>query len=107
MPPVSQRPHRLAGVLACLLVAAVGLAGCARNPAAQAQEGRSLLDQIKSVGVVKVGTRMDNPPHSGYDANGAWVGFDFSDTYFFSTQTLVVRKDEITRQGRIEVWPNG
>jgi len=125
--------------------AAGTLAGCAKK--APAASAGSLLDQIRSAGVVRVGTRVDNPPHSSFDGQGRWRGFDndiaaaiaerwsvrpemvkvdeltrisflqngkidlaiasisktrkrgeqvdFSDTYFFSVQTFLVRKGQI------------
>ena len=139
--PLTARSWLLPIALAALLAAT----GCATQKA-QASSG-SLLDQIKKAGVVKVGTRVDNPPHSFYDDKGTWVGFDldiaaavakrlgvrvemvkvdeltrisylqngkidlaiasisktkkrgdqvdFSQTYFFSTQTFLVRKGQI------------
>jgi polar amino acid transport system substrate-binding protein len=145
--PRLNRPRVRASRVAWLLAAALTVAACATGSKAQAKEGGSLLDQIKAAGVVKVGTRVDNPPHSFYDAAGAWVGFDndiaaavakrlgvklelvkvdeltrisylqngkidlaiasisktkkrgeqvdFSETYFFSTQTFVVRKGQV------------
>lgn len=134
--------HKLLG---CLSVLALAATGCATSKA-QASTA-SLLDQVKKAGVVKIGTRVDNPPHSFYDDKGTWVGFDidianavaqhlgvklelvkvdeltrisylqngkidlavasisktkkrgeqvdFSETYFFSTQTFLVRKGQV------------
>jgi polar amino acid transport system substrate-binding protein len=132
-------------VLAALLVGGCGSSGKASDTPGQA---KSLLDEIKARGVVRVGTRVDNPPHSSYNASGQWVGFDndiaqavgkrlgvkvemvkvdeltrisflqngkidlaiasisktkkraqqvdFSETYFYSVQTFVVRKGTAT-----------
>ncbi|MDT5035899.1 MAG: polar amino acid transport system substrate-binding protein [Micromonosporaceae bacterium] len=142
--PLDRRRNR--PLVACVLAALLVLAGCSTAKATTADPSR--LDQIKKSGVLKVGTRVDNPPHSFYDDKGAWVGFDldianaiakrwnvklelvkvdeltrisflqnnkidlaaasisktrkrgqqvdFSQTYFFSTQTFVVRKGQIT-----------
>jgi polar amino acid transport system substrate-binding protein len=134
----------LGGLLAVILATA-GTA-CSTSEASTA-DGSSLLDDIREAGVLKVGTRVDNPPHSSYDDGGDWVGFDvdiataiadrwgvrlelvqvdeltrisylhngridlavasisktvdrgvevdFSQTYFFSTQTFLVRAGEV------------
>jgi polar amino acid transport system substrate-binding protein len=148
--PVS--PQWRSRLRAALLATVLLLAGCLTacgNANAKAETGNaSLFDQIKKAGVLRVGTRVDNPPHSSYDSGGAWVGFDldianaiakrwgvklqlvkvdeltrisflqnnkidlaiasisktkkrgkqvdFSQTYFFSTQTFLVRKGAIT-----------
>jgi polar amino acid transport system substrate-binding protein len=137
------------GLLATALLLLPGLVlggtGCADAGKANSGSGASLLDEIKSRGVLRVGSRVDNPPHSSYDEQGKWVGFDndiataiakrwgvklemvkvdeltrisflqngkvdlsvasisktrkrgaqvdFSQTYFYSVQTFVVRKD--------------
>jgi polar amino acid transport system substrate-binding protein len=144
--PASVRPQWTRRVSACLLAALLLLAGCGSAKAQTASASR--FDQIKKDGVLRVGTRVDNPPHSFYDDKGAWVGFDldianaiakrwgvrlelvkvdeltrisflqnnkidlavasisktrkrgqqvdFSQTYFFSTQTFLVRKGAVT-----------
>jgi len=138
------RRRRLLSVVTVVLLLLAG--GCASKKSAAANESR--YDKIKKAGVVRVGTRVDNPPHSSYDASGKWVGFDldianaiakrwgvklelvkvdeltrisylqndkidlaiasisktrkrgqqvaFSQTYFFSTQTFLVRKGTAT-----------
>jgi polar amino acid transport system substrate-binding protein len=142
-------PRTRAGLLAVTFLLLPGLlvggAGCADTKKANAGAGSSLLDEIKSRGALRVGSRVDNPPHSSYDEQGRWVGFDndiataiakrwgvklemvkvdeltrisflqngkvdlsvasisktrkrgvqvdFSQTYFYSVQTFVVRKD--------------
>jgi polar amino acid transport system substrate-binding protein len=144
--PTTHRPQWNARLSAGLLAVLLILAGCGKTKA-QAGSG-SHYDEVKKAGVVRVGTRVDNPPHSFYDAKGTWVGFDldiataiakrwgvrldlvrvdeltrisflqnnkidlavasisktkkrgeqvdFSQTYFFSTQTFLVRKGSIT-----------
>ncbi|MGN9913948.1 transporter substrate-binding domain-containing protein [Phytohabitans sp. LJ34] len=142
-------PRTKTGLLAATLLLLPGLVvggtGCADTGKANSGSGTSLLDEIKSRGVLRVGSRVDNPPHSSYDEQGRWVGFDndiataiakrwgvklemvkvdeltrisflhngkvdlsvasisktrkrgaqvdFSQTYFYSVQTFVVRKD--------------
>jgi len=142
-------PRARAGLLAATFLLLPGLviggAGCADAKKANSGAGSSLLDEIKSRGALRVGSRVDNPPHSSYDEQGRWVGFDndiataiakrwgvklemvkvdeltrisflqngkvdlsvasisktkkrgvqvdFSQTYFYSVQTFVVRKD--------------
>jgi polar amino acid transport system substrate-binding protein len=41
-----------------------------------AAEPESTYDKVMEAGVVRVGTRNDNPPLSFIDDSGAWVGFD-------------------------------
>jgi polar amino acid transport system substrate-binding protein len=131
----------------CLILAFAATA-CSSSSTAQPGNSASLLDEVKQRGTVRVGTRVDNPPHSSYNENGQWTGFDndiaaaiakrwdvklemvkvdeltrisflqngkidlaiasisktkkraeqvdFSDTYFFSVQTFVVRKGTAT-----------
>jgi len=146
VPPRPRLRPRLAVAISLLIFAAAAVGGCSR--AAAQTDSTSLLDRVKAAGVLKVGTRVDNPPHSFYDPNGNWVGFDvdmatavakawgvrlqlvkvdeltrisflqngtidlavasisktwkraeqvdFSQTYFFSTQTFLVRKGTIS-----------
>ena len=61
--PRSTRAKPRQVVLAILAIVALGLTGCSKNKA-EAQAPGSLFDQIKAAGVLKVGTRVDNPPHS-------------------------------------------
>jgi polar amino acid transport system substrate-binding protein len=144
---VGPRSSRRA-LLAALATAPLVAAGCSKDAASAQAPATSLFDQIKSAGVVKVGIRTDNPPHSQIDQSGNWVGFDndiaagiakrwgvrldsvkvdeltrisylqngkidlaiasisktkkrgqqvdFSETYFFSVQTFLVRKGQIS-----------
>jgi polar amino acid transport system substrate-binding protein len=130
------------------LVLALSATACSASSNAQPASDSSLLDEIKQRGTLRVGTRVDNPPHSSYNESGQWTGFDndiaaaiakrwgvklemvkvdeltrisflqngridlavasisktkkraeqidFSDTYFFSVQTFVVRKGTAT-----------
>jgi polar amino acid transport system substrate-binding protein len=39
-------------------------------------QAESTYDKVMEAGVVRVGTRNDNPPLSYIDGTGAWVGFD-------------------------------
>lgn len=95
------RQHTRRGVLAGMLVAGGALAGCSTTSRAAEKGNGSLLDQIKAAGVVKVGTRVDNPPHSSYDANGTWVGFDNDIATALAKRWGVklemVKVDELTR----------
>lgn len=131
-----------AAVAAPLVFAACGSA------AASQSSSSSLLNDVKQRGVLRVGIRIDDPPHGFVDAQGKWVGFDvdvanaiskrlgvrlelttvdeltrisfiqngkidlamasisktqkraatvdFSETYFFSTQSFLVRKGQIS-----------
>lgn len=134
---------------ASLAILLLLVSGCAAKAKAESEAtGGSLYDQIKKAGVLRVGSRVDNPPHSFYDDKGGWVGFDldiasaiakrwgvrlemvkvdeltrisylqnnkidlavasisktmkrgqqvdFSETYFFSTQTFLVRTGAVT-----------
>lgn len=83
---------------------AVGLAAtgsACSSSAANPSRGESQLDQIKDAGVVKVGTRVDNPPHSAYDDSGAWDGFDIEIATAIAERWGVrlelVQVDELTR----------
>jgi polar amino acid transport system substrate-binding protein len=134
---------------ASLAILLLLVSGCSAGAKATTDAtNTSLYDQIKKAGVLRVGSRVDNPPHSFYDSSGGWVGFDldianaiakrwgvrlemvkvdeltrisylqnnkidlaiasisktkkraqqvdFSETYFFSTQTFLVRTGAIT-----------
>jgi polar amino acid transport system substrate-binding protein len=147
---MSPQHRRLVGAVVFLVLATLVTGGCSSTGKASEKSGqaKSLLDEIKDRGVVRVGTRVDNPPHSAYDESGKWVGFDndiaqavgkrlgvkvemvkvdeltrisflqngkidlaiasisktkkradqvdFSETYFYSVQTFVVRKGTAT-----------
>lgn len=94
---------------------AVGLAAtgsACSSSSANPRSGESLLDQITEAGVVKVGTRVDNPPHSSYDDSGSWDGFDIDIANAIADQWGVrvelVQVDELTRisflkNGRIDL----
>ncbi len=138
----------LLAVLLLLSGCSSGKSGTGGTSTGGSAAAESLYVQIKKAGVLRVGTRVDNPPHSFYNASGAWVGFDldianaiakrwgvrlelvkvdeltrisflqngridlaiasisktkkrgqqvdFSQTYFFSTQTFLVRKGAIS-----------
>jgi polar amino acid transport system substrate-binding protein len=142
----TDRHHTTRGLIVSMLVTVLAIAGC--SGAKANSDNSSLLDKIKKDGVVKVGSRVDNPPHSSFDSSGNWVGFDldiagaiakqwgvrlelvkvdeltrisflqngkidlaiasisktrkrgaqvdFSQTYFYSTQTFLVRKGQIS-----------
>ncbi|HEY6748077.1 MAG TPA: transporter substrate-binding domain-containing protein [Mycobacteriales bacterium] len=109
----THRPlRRLLAVLTALL-AAVALAGCAQSAnSATTTSSRSLLDQVKEKGVLKVGIRADNPPHSFIDPSGRWVGFDVDIANAIAKDWGVrlepVKVDELTRisfldNGRIDL----
>lgn len=141
-PMRGRSPFGLVIALAALLIVLPACGG-----AAQATSGSSLFDQVKQHGVVRVGFRPDDAPHSSLNSQGQFVGFDvdiataiakswnvrleavkvdeltrisflqngridlavtsisttksrakvvdFSETYFFSTQSFLVRKGEI------------
>ncbi len=55
------------------------------------QSAGSALDRIEAAGVVRIGTRFENPPASFIDDAGEWVGFD------------VDLGDEIARRLGVEV----
>jgi polar amino acid transport system substrate-binding protein len=88
----------LAG-LAAAAAAAVPIAGCARNNASASRS--SLLADIKSRKTLRVGSRVDNPPHSFYNASGTWVGFDIDIATGIAkrlgVQLSLVKVDELTR----------
>jgi polar amino acid transport system substrate-binding protein len=83
-----------------LLPTVVASAGCTR--ASRAESGaESLLDEIRSRGVVRIGSRVDNPPHSSYDEQGRWVGFDndiaTAIAKRWGVKLEMVKVDELTR----------
>lgn len=55
-----------------IIILAIGLISTACSSA----ETQSTYDKVMESGVVRVGTRNDNPPLSFIDDNGDWVGFD-------------------------------
>lgn len=55
-----------------ILLTAFLLAACQSDVA----PAPSTYDQVMEKGVVRIGTRNDNPPLSFIDDNGDWVGFD-------------------------------
>lgn len=108
----SMRWRRLGALCAAVCVMVGVLSACASSSGAGAGSSASLLDEIKQRGVVRIGTRADNPPHSFTDANGQWVGFD-NDIGAAVGKRLgvsveLVKVDELTRisyiqNGRIDL----
>jgi polar amino acid transport system substrate-binding protein len=93
---------RLVVLASCLLVGlALTTTACARSAAKPAGSSKSLLDEIKARGTVRVGTRTDNPPHSQITAQGEWVGFDNDMAAAIAKRLGVklemVKVDELTR----------
>jgi polar amino acid transport system substrate-binding protein len=140
------RPRRIIGALVlALLLTTAAVSGCtAAAGQTGASQTQSLYTIVKSRGVLRVGVRPDDPPHSYLNSQGHLVGFDvdiataiakdwgvklqlvtvneltrisylqngridlavtsisktvsrakevdFSETYFFSDQTILVRK---------------
>ena len=58
-------------LLFLLLITGLILAACSG-----AGPAKSIYDQVKESGKVRIGVRNDNPPMSFVDESGAWVGFD-------------------------------
>jgi polar amino acid transport system substrate-binding protein len=96
------------GVL--LLVAVLG--ACEGASSGQVGSSGTLLDEIRSRGVLNAGIRFDNPPHSFIDGDGSWVGFDVEIAEALADELGVglekVRVDELSRisflqNGRIDV----
>jgi polar amino acid transport system substrate-binding protein len=101
--PTTKRRYRLEVLLAGVLVLGAALTGCGKAAGEQAATSSpaSVLDQVKQHGVIRVGIRSDNPPHSFTDDSGKWVGFDV-DIANAVAQNLGVRLepvkvDELTR----------
>jgi polar amino acid transport system substrate-binding protein len=100
-------------VLATALVTAATLAGCGTAASTPGTTSSTpLLDQVKQRGVIKVGIRSDNPPHSFTDDGGHWVGFDVDIATAVAKDLGVrlepVKVDELTRisylqNGRIDL----
>lgn len=112
--PRTQRRTRLGLLLAGVLVLAAGLTGCGKAASAPAasSSSASVLDQVKQRGVIRVGIRSDNPPHSFTDDSGKWVGFDVDIADAVARNIGVrlepVKVDELTRisylqNGRIDL----
>ncbi|WP_203930602.1 transporter substrate-binding domain-containing protein [Virgisporangium ochraceum] len=85
-----------------LLVVGLLLGGASCAKAGEANAGaQSLLDEIKKRGVLKVGSRVDNPPHSSFDEQGRWVGFDndiaAAIAKRWGVKLEMVKVDELTR----------
>jgi polar amino acid transport system substrate-binding protein len=97
--------------LAALLLVAV-LGACEGASSGQVGSSGTLLDEIRSRGVLNAGIRFDNPPHSFIDGDGSWVGFDVEIAEALADELGVglekVRVDELSRisflqNGRIDV----
>jgi polar amino acid transport system substrate-binding protein len=96
--------------LALLVAMLVVLPAC--GGAGQAATGASLYDQVRQRGVLKVGFRPDDPPHSSLDAQGQFTGFDVDVATAIAKRWNVrlqpVKVDELTRisflqNGRIDL----
>jgi polar amino acid transport system substrate-binding protein len=99
-------------MLIALIALLAAVSGCASRANSTTSSGDSLMDEIHHRGVVRVGVRVDNPPHSLIDSNGAWVGFDVDIAKAIAAHWKVklelVRVDELTRisflrNGRIDL----
>jgi len=87
---------------ASLAILLLLVSGCSAKAKAESEAGGgSLYDQIKKAGVLRVGSRVDNPPHSFYDDKGGWVGFDLDIANAIAKRWGVklemVKVDELTR----------
>ncbi len=106
----STRPVRLGAFGGALLVVAASvLMACGGG---QTSSSRSVIDQVKQQGVVRVGVRTDDPPHSFIDQQGQLVGFDIDVANdiakHWSVRLELVRADELTRisylqNGKIDI----
>jgi polar amino acid transport system substrate-binding protein len=68
---------RLPVLSAVLIIGATGVAACSTAAGTTSSPGTSsLLNTIKARHVVRVGVRIDDPPHSFIDSQGNLVGFD-------------------------------
>jgi polar amino acid transport system substrate-binding protein len=89
-----------ARLVAAILSAALVASGCSGSPSDTA-DSPSLLEDIKNRGVVRIGTRVDNPPHSSFDESGKWQGFDNDIAQAIGKQWNVriemIKVDELTR----------
>src|SRR5438128_195803 len=99
----------LVGIVAASTAAAIGVAPAGTHGVAA---NGSVLDAVKSRGVLRAGIRTDFPPHSYYDASGHWVGFDIDIAAAVAKQLGVklekVKVDELTRisylkDGKIDI----
>jgi polar amino acid transport system substrate-binding protein len=88
-------------MLTVLLLPALGAAAGCSDPGRAESGSASLLEDIKSRGAVRIGSRVDNPPHSSYDDQGRWVGFDNDIATALAKRWGVrlemVKVDELTR----------
>jgi len=93
---------RVTRLVATILALVLVTSGCSGDsPGATTANRPSLLEEIKSRGVVRIGTRVDNPPHSSYNDTGKWEGFDNDIANAIAKQWNVrvemVKVDELTR----------
>jgi polar amino acid transport system substrate-binding protein len=99
---------RLGAIGSALLVLAASiLMACG-----QTSSSGSAIDRVKQQGVVKVGVRTDDPPHSFIDQQGQLVGFDIDIANAMAKRWNVrlelVKADELTRisylqNGKIDI----
>lgn len=107
---ISQR--RIIGVLFLALLTAVALSGCSAASGQTSTQQQSLYSAVKSRGVLRVGVRPDDPPHSYLDPQGHLVGFDVdiatAIAKYWGVKLQLVNVNELTRisylqNGRIDL----
>ena len=97
-------PRTRVGTVAAAVPLILGLllsgTGCAESGGAD-PGSKSLLDEVKKRGELRVGSRVDNPPHSAFDEQGRWVGFDndiaAAIAKRWGVKLEMVKVDELTR----------
>lgn len=113
---IGTRPssRRILGALAlALLLVTAALSGCS-SAAGQtsATSQQSLYSTVKSRGVLRVGVRPDDPPHSSLNSQGQLVGFDVdiatAIAKYWGVKLQLVTVNELTRisylqNGRIDL----
>jgi len=108
--PGNPKRSRRSAIAWCTLGVALVLWSICGTRVAMAQD--SVLDAVKTRGVLRAGIRYDNPPHSFIDAEGRWVGFDVDIAEALAKALGVrlekVKVDELTRisylqSGKIDV----
>jgi polar amino acid transport system substrate-binding protein len=104
------RTRMIFGLL--LILALTVLPACSAAAGQSSGSSKSLYTTIKSRGVLRVGVRTDDPPHSSLNSQGKFVGFDVdiatAIAKYWGVRLQIVPVNELTRfsfllNGRIDL----